>query len=88
MRLVKVDAVPPSVARKNDDRGKNKRLLRSFMDSGDFINEVILEGGERVETVYPSLISTVRYSRFPVTVIRRGDRVFLKRGESRVRHWL
>ncbi|MBQ1839997.1 MAG: hypothetical protein II128_01525 [Atopobiaceae bacterium] len=77
MRVIKTAVIPP----------KKKRVVRSvyrdkilgFKSSGFERAEVLLDEGESPENVYLNLN---RYAKgLGVSVVKRGDRIFLARGD-------
>lgn len=78
MRLIKAAVIPPKKKRVGRSVYRDKLLV--FKGSGFERSEVLLDEGESPKNVYQNL---KRYAKkLGVSVVRRGDRIFLARGDA------
>ena len=77
MRLIKAAVIPPKKTA-NKWRSKYRNEILRFKGSGFERSEVLLDEGESPTNIYMNLN---RYAKEQgVSVVRRGDRIFLERG--------
>lgn len=78
MRLIKAAAIPPK--KKRVGRSVYRDKILGFKGSSFERSEVLLDEGESPKNVYQNL---KRYAKkLGVSVVRRGDRIFLARGDA------
>lgn len=78
MRVIKTAVIPPK--KKRVVRSVYRDKLLGFKGSGFERSEVLLDEGESPKNVYQNL---KRYAKkLGVSVVRRGDRIFLARGDA------
>lgn len=78
MRLIKAAVIPPK--KKRVGRSVYRDKLLGFKGSSFERSEVLLDEGESPKNVYQNL---KRYAKkLGVSVVRRGDRIFLARGDA------
>lgn len=78
MRVIKTAVIPPK--KKRVGRSVYRDKLLGFKGSGFERAEVLLDEGESPKNVYQNL---KRYAKgLGVSVVRRGDRIFLARGDA------
>ena len=78
MRVIKTAVIPPK--KKRVVRSVYRDKLLGFKGSGFESAEVLLDEGESPENVYLNLN---RYAKgLGVSVVKRGDRIFLARGDA------
>lgn len=76
MRLIKAAVIPPK--KKRVGRSVYRDKILGFKGSSFERSEVLLDEGESPKNVYQNL---KRYAKkLGVSVVRRGDRIFLARG--------
>jgi len=76
MRLIKAAVIPPK--KKRVGRSVYRDKILGFKGSSFERSEVLLDEGESPKNVYQNL---KRYAKkLGVSVVRRGDRIFLERG--------
>lgn len=79
MRVIKTAVIPPKKTA-NKGRSKYRDKLLGFKGSGFERAEVLLDEGESPKNVYQNL---KRYAKkLGVSVVKRGDRIFLARGDA------
>ncbi len=77
MRLIKAAVIPPK--KKRVGRSVYRDKILGFKGSSFERSEVLLDEGESPKNVYQNL---KRYAKkLGVSVVRRGDRIFLARGD-------
>jgi len=78
MRLIKAAVIPPK--KKRVGRSVYRDKILGFKGSSFERSEVLLDEGESPKNVYQNL---KRYAKkLGVSVVRRGDRIFLARGDA------
>lgn len=78
MRVIKVAVIPPK--KKRVGRSVYRDKILGFKGSNFERSEVLLDEGESPKNVYQNL---KRYAKkLGVSVVRRGDRIFLARGDA------
>ena len=78
MRVIKTAVIPPKKTA-NKGRSKYRNEILRFKGSSFERGEVLLDEGESPKNVYLNLN---RYAkRLGVSVVKRGDRIFLARGD-------
>lgn len=86
MKFIPVDNVPGRGARTADQQVAQKltrQHLTEFMSMGDKYAKVDLNPGDYAnsEVAYIALRASVKYADLPITVIRRGEDVYLMRND-------
>lgn len=78
MRVIKAAVIPPK--KKRVGRSVYRDKILGFKGSSFERSEVLLDEGESPKNVYQNL---KRYAKkLGVSVVRRGDRIFLARGDA------